>query len=270
VGIFDSEKREIQTMHYKKILITVAALAMLGSMSIALAQDEEKNDGLARVWLITAKDGQGKALEEAIVKYHHFMGSKKGAFRYNWYSIETGQNTGKYIARSGNHNWADFDAEHDWDEEADAKFASLVQPHIASAVVTITRNDDEVGIWPESLEGYEYFSATRWHIKPGRGNAFSEGLKKIDATLKAGGFPTYYAFADTVSGGEGNTTMLVTPRKSYADMAPKEPSFIEIMNKAMGEEETQTFLADWGATYKSGENMLLHHMAEQSDYGDAK
>jgi len=247
-----------------------AALAMLGSMSIALAQDEEKNDGLARVVLITAKDGQDKALEEAMVKYHHFMGNKKGAFRYNWYSIETGQNTGKYIARSGGHNWADFDAEHDWDKEAGEKFASLVQPHIASAVVTITRTDDEVGIWPESLEGYEYFSVTRWHINPGHGNAYNEGLKKVDAALNAGGFPVYYAFIDTVSGGEGNTVMLVSPRKNFADMAPKEPSFMEVMNKAMGEEETKTFMADWAKTYKPGENMLLRHMAELSDYGDAK
>ena len=256
-------------MYYKKILIMAAALVMLGSMSIALAQDEEKNDGLAHVALITAKDGQGKALEEAIVKYHHFMGSKKGAFRYNWYSIETGQDTGKYIAHSGGHNWADFDAEHDWDKEAGEKFASMVQPHIANTVITITRRDDELGTWPESLEGYEYFSVTRWHIKPGHGNAFSEGLKKIDATLKAGGFPNYYAFADTVSGGRGNTTTLVSPRKNYADMAPKEPDFMEVMSKAMGEEETKTFMADWAKTYKSGENMLLRHMAEQSDYGDA-
>ena len=257
-------------MHFKKILIMVTTLAMLGSMSIAVAQDEEKNDGLARVALITAKDGHGKALEEAIVKYHHFMGKKEGAFRYQWYSIETGQDSGKYIARSGGHNWADFDAEHDWDEEAGAKFAELVQPHIANAVVTITKNDDELGIWPDSLEGYEYYSATRWHINPGHYDAFSEGLKKIDGILKAGGFPGYYTFIDTVSGGDGNSVMLVSPRKNFADMAPKEPTFMEIMGKAMGEEETKAFMADWGTTYKSGQNMLLRHMAEQSDYGDGK
>jgi len=257
-------------MHFKKLLITVAALAMLGSMTIAVAQDEEKNDGLARVAVITAKDGHNKALEEAIVEYHHFMGKKEGAMRYQWYSVVTGQDTGKYIARSGGHNWADFDAEHDWDDESGAKFAELVQPHIASAVVTITREDDEVGRWPESMEGYEYFSVTRWHINPGHGNDFSEGLKKIDAALKAGGFPGYYAFIDTVSGGVGNTVMLVSPRKNFADMAPKEPSFMDIMNKAMGEEEMKTFMSEWSATYKPGENMLLRHMAEQSDYGDGK
>lgn len=257
-------------MYLRKTIILATALVFSFCMSYAVAQDAEKKPDIARVVLITAKDGQAKALEEAIVKYHHFMGTKAGAMRYQWYSIETGENTGKYLARSGDHNWADFDAEHDWDDEAGAKFASLVQPHIASAVVNFTRTDDELGIWPESLEGYEYFSISHWHIKPGQNNAFYEGLKKIDATLKAGGFPGYYAFIDTVSGGQGNTMTLVSPRKNFADMAPKEPSFMEIMNKAMGEAETTAFLADWGSTYHSGDNYLLHHMAEQSDYGDAK
>ena len=257
-------------MHYRKILIMVAALAMLCGTSLAVAQDSENNDGLARVALITAKDGQNKALEEAIIKYHHFMGNKKGAFRYQWYSIETGPDTGKYIARSGRHNWADFDAEHDWDEEAGEKFQSLVAPHIANATISITRNDDELGIWPESLEGYKYFSVTRWHIMPGKGNAFKEGLKKIDATLKANGWPSYYSFINDVSGGKGNSVVIVSPRKNFADMAPKEPGFMDIMNKAIGEEETEALLADWGSTYKSGQNFLLKHMPKQSDYGDGK
>jgi hypothetical protein len=255
-------------MHFKKILIVVAALAMLCGMSLAVAQDDEKNDGLAHVVLITAKDGHNKALEEAIIKYHHFMGNKKGAWRYQWYSIETGPDTGKYIARSGAHNWADFDAEHDWDKESGEKFESLVEPHIASMEITITRNDEDLGIWPESLEGYQYFSVTRWHVLPGKGNAFNEGLKKIDATLKANGWPTYYSFINNVSGGKGNSVVLVSPRKSFADMAPQEPSFMDIMNKAMGEEETGAFMADWGSTFKSGQNFLLRHMPEQSNYGN--
>jgi len=257
-------------MHFKKILTMVVALALLFGMSIAVAQDAEKNDGIARVAFITAKDGQAKALEEAIVKYHHFMGTKEGSMRWQWYAVVSGEDTGKYIARTGGHNWADFDAEHDWDKESGEKFTSLVQPHVAKTVITYTRTDDELGMWPDSMEGYEYFSVTQWHIKSGQSMAFNEGLKKIDATLKANGFPGYYRFIYNVSGGEGNTVTLVSPRKNFADMAPKEPSFMDIMNKAMGEEETKAFLAEWGNTYESGKNMLLHHMAEQSDYGDAK
>ena len=255
-------------MQFKKTLIVLALLVFIGSMPYALAQDEEKSDRLAQVVLITPKDGQAKALEDAITKYHHFMADKEGAWRYNWYSIVTGPDTGKYIARSGGHNWADFDAENDWDEEAGAKFMSEVQPHIADADFTITQTDDEIGIWPENLEGYEYYSVTMWHIKSGSNTAFKEGLKKIDATLKAGGWPNHYAFINTVSGGKGNSVTLVSPRKNFADMAPKEPSFMDVMSKAMGEEEAQAFMAEWGPTYVSGQNQLLQYRPKLSDYGD--
>jgi len=257
-------------MHFKKILIMFTALTLLGSMSIAMAQDEQKTEGIARVALITAKDGHAKELEEAIVKYHHYMGTKPGSLRWQWFSIETGEDTGKYIARTGNHNWADFDVEHDWDEESGAKFRSLVQPHIANTVITMTRRNDELGIWPESMEGYQYFSVSNWHIKPGQGSAFKEGLKKVDGILKANGWPDYYRFFNYVSGGPGNTTMVVSPRKNFADMAPKVPDFWTVINKAMSEEEAKAFMAEWGSTYKWGSNKLVRYMAEQSDYGDSK
>ena len=255
-------------MQFKKILILVATLMLINGMSNAVAQDEEKNDGLARVVFITAEDGHEKALEEAITAYHHSMGDKEGAWRYQWFSVLTGPNTGKYIARSGDHNWADFDAVHDWDEEAGARFAKDVQPHIAEATIMITKRDDELGMWPESMEGYGYFSITNWHVKQGQNNAFNEGLKKINETLKDGGWPNYYAFAYPVSGGKGNQVIIVSPRKNFADMAPKEPKFIDIMNKAMGEEETKAFLAEWSQTYHVGQNSLLKHRPKLSDYGD--
>lgn len=255
-------------MQLKKVFLLFISLALIGGMSNAVAEDEEKNDRLAQVALITAKDGHEKALEEAITKYHHYMADKKGAWRFSWYSIVTGPNTGKYLARSGGHNWADFDAENDWDEEAGAKFESDVAPHIADLVPWIAQMDDEVGIWPENSEGYNLFSITEWHIKPGKGSAFNEGLKKIDAILKDSEFPGYYAFTSAVSGGKGNSITIVSPRKNYADMAPKEPKFMDIMSKAMGEDEARAFMDGWGATFMSGQNQLLEYRPKLSDYGD--
>lgn len=258
-------------MQARKILsLLFVTVALLSGVSSAVAGDEEKNDGLARVILITAKDGQAKALEEAITKYHHYMADKKGAWRYHWYSIITGPNTGKYIARSGGHNWADFDGEFDWQEEAGAKFRSEVRPHIDNMVPWITKTDDDVGMWPDSMEGYQYYSVTEWHILPGKGGAFSEGLKKIDGILNDSDFPGYYAFSSVVSGGNGNSVTIVSPRKSFADMAPKEPAFMDIMKKAMGEEEAESFMTDWGGTFKAGQNQLLKYRPKLSDYGDKK
>jgi hypothetical protein len=196
------------------------------------------------------------------------MADKPGAWRYKWYSITTGPNAGKYIARSGGHNWADFDAEHDWDEAAGEKFSNEVAPHIADMVPWITKMDDEVGIWPDSMEGYHLFSVTEWHIKSGKGREFNEGLKKVDAILKDSEFPGFYAFSSAVSGGKGNVITIVSPRKNFADMAPKEPKFMDIMNKAMGEDEAKAFMDEWGSTFMAGQNQLLKYRPKLSDYGD--
>jgi hypothetical protein len=255
-------------MQFKKILITLTSLVLINFMSQAVAQDEEETDGLANVVHITAKEGHEKALEDGITAYHHYMADKPGAWRYQWYSITTGPDSGSYLARSGNHDYADFDATNDWDDAAGAKFASDVAPHIASAIATITRTDDELGIWPESMADYSLFSVTQWHIEQGKGRQFNEGLKKIDATLKAGNWANFYAFVRPVSGGNGNAVTLVSPRKNFADMAPKDPNFRAVMNEAMGEDETSEFLAEWSMTYEPGQNMLLRYRAELSDYGD--
>ncbi len=256
-------------MQFKKILMMLLFLALIGNISFAVAQDEEENEGIAQVVLITPKNGEAKALEDAITAYHHYVADKEGAFRWQWFAILTGPDTGSYIARTGSHDWADFDATHDWDEEAAANFASNVQPHIDSVTATMTRTDRDLGIWPDSLDGYNYFSVTRWTIKQGKDAAFKEGLKKIDATLKEGGWPTHYGFNYPVSGGKGNQITLVSPRKNFADMAPKEPEFIDVLNSAMGEEEAGAFLSEWRKTYYAGQNLLVKLRPKLSDYGDS-
>ena len=49
-------------------------------------------------------------------------------------------------------------------------------------------------------------------------------------------------------------------------MAPKEPKFIDILNKAMGEDETKAFMAEWGSTYKTGDYYLIKHLPKASKY----
>jgi len=257
-------------MLFKILRLFFVSLTFLAVMSPSFAEEVEKNDQLARVVLITAKDGQDKALEDAIVKYHKFMSKKKGSWRYEWYSIETGPDTGKYIARTGSHNWADFDATHDWDKEASEKFTKWVVPHIADTKISLTRTDMEVGIWPEDSSDYNYVLLSKWHIKSGEDKAFKEGLKKIDSILKEGGWPNYYAFIDTISGGHGNTRLMASPRKNFADMAPKEPKFNDILQKAMGEKEAKEFLDKWGSTYKTGDYWMIKYLPRLSDYGDRK
>jgi hypothetical protein len=249
---------------FKLVVLSV----LLGIFWLMPVQAQE-NDGVATVVTITAKSGHEKELVEAITNYHHWVAKHDGHFEYNWYEIETGPDTGKYIARSGDHNWSDFDAEYDWQDEAGENFAANVAPHIEGATRVITVEMDDFSHWPESFEGYTHFQVEDWYIKNGQYGNFRQGLKKISDTLKAGNFPGYWGFVSVASGGHGNQVTLVTANKGWSDMAEKDPSFFDIMSEALGgPEEFQAFMGDWGATFKTGRSQMVSLMPEASDYGN--
>jgi len=246
--------------------VVLSALVGIFWFMPAQAQD---NDGVATVVMITAKAGHEKNLVEAITDYHHMVAKFDGHMEYTWYEILTGPDTGKYIARSGGHNWSEFDAEYDWEEKADEAFAANVAPHIESANRSMTTDMDEFSHWPESFDGYTHFHVQDWYVKGGHYSKFRRGLKQIVDTLTAGNFPGYWGFHSVVSGGHGNHINLVTAHKGWSDMADKDPSFFDLMSKSLGgEEEFDAFMADWGSTFKEGRSQMVRRMPEASDYGN--
>ncbi len=248
----------------------MALILLVGLFWLAPAQaQEEENEGIARVALITAKDGHDDALIEAITDYHKWVAKFEGHHRYNWYEILTGPHTGKYVARTANHNWADFDAEYDWQEEAGKVFRENVMPHIEHVEVSFVQEMKEFSHWPESFEGYTHYTVSDWYVKNGHGRQFREGLGRIVKALKAGGFPNHWGFLSIESGGHGNQIRIVGAQKGFADLSDPDPSFSSIMTKEMGSEEAyQEFMSEWSMTFKSGHNWMVKHMPGASDYGD--
>jgi hypothetical protein len=261
-------ENEEKNMTYKiKLLVLTTLLSLITIVPVQAA--EEENDGIAQIVLITPKAGQEEALVKAITDYHHWVADKQGHWTYTWYEILTGPDTGKYIARSGNHNWSDFDVEYDWQEEANQMFVANVAPLIENVQTTITENMDDFGHWPEDFSGYTHFQVQQWYVKNGRYGQFRKGLKKIVDTLKAANFPNHFGFVSVESGGYGGQISLVSPKKGWSDMVDKDPSFFDIMTKELGgEEEFGKFMSEWGDTFKSGRNHMVKYMPGASDYGD--
>jgi hypothetical protein len=253
----------------KKTLSRLAFLLAALCWILPVQAQEAENEGVAEVILITPQPGKGPDLEAAIHDYHLWIADKPGAFRYSWFQIETGPDTGKYIARTGDHNWSDFDAEVDWEDEAAEMFATNVAPLVESIERWYTEPMEEFSYWPESMDGYTLFEVENWYIKSGQYGNFRAGLEKIHKALSEGNFGQYYAFNSTASGAKGNQVTVVLPMKGYAGFSEKDPSFFDIVSQALGGPEAfEAHMSGFGETYQIGQSMLVRWLPDASDYGD--
>jgi len=234
-------------------------------------QAQEENEGVAMLIHITPKAGHKDALIKGITDYHHWIASFEGHTRYTWWEVLTGPESGTYYAHSGGHNWADFDAKHDWDEKSAEVIQSNVMPHVDSMTRSMEVNMDEVSHWPEDWDGYSHVQVEAWYVKNGHFGKFNKGLKRIVTALKAGGFPYHFGFTRVASGGHGGQLSLISPVKGWAGMSEEEPSFYQIMTKELGgEEQFEAFMTDWSGTFKVGHSAMMKYMPGASDYGDDK
>lgn len=251
-----------------RLLLALITTLLCFAWLIPAQADEHENDGVARMVKIVAKDGHDEALLTAIEDYHKWIANFEGHMRYYWYEVLTGPNTGIYYARSGGHNWADFDAKYDWQKEAGEVFERNVMPHIDSMEIAMSVDMDEVSHWPENWDGYTLFTVESWYIHNGQYGKFNRGLKRIVDTLKANGFPKHFGFSSVATGGHTNQVSLVMPSKGWAGMADEKPTFAEIMMKELGgEDEFDAFMADWGTTFKAGHIETVKILPDASDYG---
>jgi len=135
-------------------------------------------------------------------------------------------------------------------------------------LVKITPKDGHDEALLKGVEDYHHWIET-WYIHNGQYAKFNKGLTRIVGTLRAGGFPHHFGFTRVASGGHGGEIQLISPVKGWAGMADEDPSFYDLMSKELGgEDEFNTFMADWGSSFKTGHNQMLKYMPEASAYGN--
>jgi hypothetical protein len=261
---------KIRHLHRTMTMVLTALLLMFVATS-AFAEDTKKTDkamdapgNIATAWLIWPKAGQSSQFEAAIKKYAAWRKTAGESFHWNIYQPVVGKDLGYYVIRSGQHNWKDMDTNAAWEMKADAngEYDRQVGPYTERAEHFFGESDPKHSHWIESSD-YKYFGVSSYQKVSGTYAAREEALNKIQKAVDDEKWPYPYEISDVIGG--DNHMQIVTPMKSYADMADPDPSLMKILAKSLGSEEAAAAtMKQFGSTVERSSYTIYVHRADLS------
>jgi hypothetical protein len=221
--------------------ICVIACAGWAILAVAAGAAEEKKAApapgkIAELWVFWPKDGHAAEFENAAKA--HLAWRKQAGETYTWtaYQPIVGDDLTHYVYRSGEHQWADLDANAAWEAKANAQqqYEKDMGPHVARVEHYFTEADLDHSLWHEGKQ-YRYLQVEQFQIKPGGYAKLIDSLNKIQKAAVDGKWPNSYAIAWT-TGGTGGMTV-VFPYESYAAMQEPDPPFMKVLATSLGSED---------------------------------
>ncbi|MBV8206735.1 MAG: hypothetical protein JO041_08075 [Acidobacteria bacterium] len=83
---------------------------------------------------------------------------------------------------------------------------------------------------PINIGEYHYVSITTYRVRPGHNNDFAELMKTANEARKNGNSTTHIAVYQVTSGAPSGTFLVITPRKSLAEIGQMNPAMTQAMN----------------------------------------
>ena len=105
------------------------------------------------------------------------------------------------------------------------------------AMVCVLNEELSIGS-PVEIPQMRYFSITTVRVRPGHGPDYIEARKMIVEALKKASVDVHSAFYTVTAGMPGGTYLLITPRKSLAELDPN-PAQAKAVQDALGEDNNK-------------------------------
>jgi hypothetical protein len=216
-----------------KIALALAVTLLPGA--VARAADEAPGK-LTDTWIFWVKAGHQAAFEAGVKAHLAWRKSAGEPFTWNAYQPVVGDDLTHVVYRSGPHHWKDFDANNEWEAKtnSDAKYNEQVAPHLDKVEHYISELDTEHSSWTDNPD-YKYFGVTMAELEPGTYGQVNEVLATIHTAVVTQKWPRSYSIAWRIGGRGG--MMIVSPFKSFADMADPETPFLKVLGTALGSED---------------------------------
>jgi len=243
-------------------VLTAAALAL--TTGSALAQ----GNNLTRGYVVTAKPGMVAQLEAAIREHAQWRKANNDPWTWSVYTAETGADLGTFVIRSGNHTWADFDA---YDKgfgpqggvQWNANVAPLVQSISSAIDMTLA---DSLNQLPPSGTATAFVNVTTFRLRPGVQPQFNQLVAQAIKALKAAKWPGYWVWVTPLSGGPelGPVVYLAGLHGNWADMKEPDPSFAQVMTKALGQDGFTNWAKSFSETLRGSSEVTYRYRPDLS------
>lgn len=218
---------------------------------VAFADGHQKQEMLAEVWVMTVKAGKAEQLEEGFKKHVAHRRELKDPQSWRVYSPVFGDQLDRYIVRATGFSWADMDTHRDWNNEKNPfkHWQKHGEPYVSDYQHYLSVIDTENSHWPDGVD-YRYVGVTTYVIKQGHRMAMNKDKKLFSDAAKANKWPYHWTWGNGVTG--LGVLYLAVPYASYADMAPPEQKFSELMAKHLGSEEKASEVFErWSSHFES-------------------
>jgi hypothetical protein len=261
---------KIRNLH-RSVCMALMTLLLMFVAATSMAQDAKKETmakeaegNIATSWLIWPKAGQSAQFEAAIKKYAAWR--KTAGEKFNWqiYQPVVGSDLAHYVIRSGQHTWQDMDTNTAWEKQAKAneEYDKQVGAFTDRAEHYFTESDTKHSHWIDSPD-YKYYGVSSYRKVPGTYKERTDALNKIKKAVEDEKWAYPYEISDTIGG--DNPLQIVTPMKSYADMADPDPSLMKILAKSLGSDEAaEATMKQFSSTVERSHYSIYVHRADLS------
>lgn len=218
--------------------VLLLAMMLIGASALAAepATTKDAPGNIATTWVFWVKDGQARQFEAAIKAHAAWRKSAGESLVWSIYQPVVGSDLDHYVVRSGQHHWKDFDANQAWSNEHHAtdKFNQDVGPYVKRMEHYFDQDDMEHSHWIDSPD-YKYFGVSHYQFKPGTRAAVNDVMDKVQKAVVKENWPYSYSISEAIGGTGGMD--IVSPMKSYAEMADPDPSLMKLLTKSLGSKE---------------------------------
>jgi hypothetical protein len=220
----------------------ICATALIVPLSVTSQEEEAPPGPLMDVWMIVPKAGMDVQFGEAVAAHMQFRVDAGEERTWQGYRVAVGHTLNVIQFRSCCFEWAGLDANEAEDAELglSENWNENVGQYVDHYHHYLETADWENSHWPfpDDATAGPYYGVTSWTDKQGRGPASNLARVKLSELAKEHGWADAGNEWLWLSREAGKPmTMIVSSFANYAEMAPAEQSFFELLTDKIGEEE---------------------------------